>query len=724
MKKLVVLILLSSLAWTVQAQYPTVTIQQIQTVSAQALANCVDTINFSGDTVITHGTVVMDGGISQSPADNRNVWIQSGSGSFSGIDLYTIGVPVPVPGTDVLDLIAGDSVEITGIVTTFANESELIPLNINVLAISKPVFVNPIGVSDLNDNTRTNNLVTGEQWEGAYVELTNVTVATVDPFTSGGVDRVSFNVQDASGNLVNISDRFLAQRLPSGGGAFTPPTAGTVYDTIRGVVSHSGNGCTGGTGRGYEIYPFDAADYVVAIGLAPPQIGTSQRSPITPTGGQDISISATITDVDGTVNSATLYYAVGVGNNTFQSIPMTSIGGGSTYQANIPSSLYNDGDLVKYYICADDNDALTGCNPDVPGGIFDPQFFRVRDNGLTIADVQFTPYTNGNSGYRSLEVTLRGVVTASAEPGNLGFVYIQQAGETAWAGIPLVENTALASLVVGDSVEVTGIVQEAFGLTRLEDISSVNTISSGNAPPAPVEVDPGVFSIYDFAAVEQYEGMLVTLKNAAGGPMYVVAESADGGNNFGEYRIGTDLFDPLNGSRVIAGRQDGNASSSLNFSHINDSTWISTAGTIDTSQLPICVVTYGDSMESLTGIMYYSFSAMKLLPRNNADVTGFKGANCPDGIISGIEDELEGSTFTAYPNPTMGTLYLDYTFTKPVNGSAVLLDLMGRTLGAKELDGIAGTVGFETHSLTAGTYLIRISADNTPIEFKKVVILK
>lgn len=723
MRKLIVLTLLSCLTWTVRAQYPVVTIQQIQTVSAQALANCVDTLNFLGDTVVTHGTVVMDGGLSQ-VTGNRNIWLQSGPGPFSGIDIFTTGVPVPIPGTDVLDLIQGDSIEITGIVTTFGNESELVPLNINVLDIGKTVYVNPVSVGDLNDNTRTNILTTGEQWEGAYVEFINVTVASVNPFSAAGVDRVSFDIQDASGNLIGVSDRFLAQRLPSAGGSFVAPTAGTVYDTLRGVIAHSGNGCTGATGRGYELYPFDAADYVIAFGAAPPQIGVSQRSPITPASSQDVSISATITDADGSVVSAALFYAIGIGNNTYQQIPMMSIGGGSTYQATIPSSLYSDGDFIKYYICATDNDALTGCNPNVPGGVISPQFFRVRDNGITIPDVQFTPFANGNSGYSSLEVSLKGVVTASAEPGNLGYVYLQQKGESGWAGIPLIGNTALASLLVGDSVEVTGVIRESFGLTRLEEISSVSVISSGNALPAPIEVDPSVFSTYDFAVNEQYEGMLVTLKNAGGGSLYVVAESADGTNNFAEYRVGTDIFDPLNGSRVIAGRQDANSASSLNVSYINDLTWITTGGNIDTTQISICVVSYTDSMESVTGIMYYSFSAMKLLPRNNADFVGFSGANCPDGINTAVEDELVGSTFTAYPNPTMGMLYLDYTFPQRTRGTAVLLDLMGKTVGQQELDGIAGTVSFSTQSLSAGTYLMRIFAEGAPIAYRKVVVLK
>jgi hypothetical protein len=61
--------------------------------------------------------------------------------------------------------------------------------------------------------------------------------------------------------------------------------------------------------------------------------------------------------------------------------------------------------------------------------------FRVRNNGTQIQDVQFTPFNNGNSLYRDMEVTVEGVVIASAQTsgaGDLGYVYIQQEGLIEW----------------------------------------------------------------------------------------------------------------------------------------------------------------------------------------------------------------------------------------------------------------------------------------------------
>ena len=697
------------MAGALHAQYPVVTIQQIQTVPLDSLNACNDLSPFNGDTVITHGVVVMDGGLAQA-GGGRNIWLQNGTGPFSGLNLFTTGVPTPVPGTDVLDLVAGDSIQLTGVISTFGTETQIAPLDIQVLDFGRPVVSQLVDVGDLNDANRVNILPTGEQWEAAYVEITNVTVTSVDFFS--GNTRVSFNVADANGNVVNISDRFLAQRLPAAGGSFVPPPVGARFDTIRGVISHSANGCTGAGGRGYEIFPFQASDYVV--GFSAPLISNVNRNPVTPTSSQDVTVFASIEDPDGNVASASLFYAVGVANTSFLSVPMTNTG--STYSATIPSAAFSDGDFVKYYISATDDSAATSTSP--VDGPNQPYFFTARDNGLTIYDVQFTPFPNGISGYLGREVTVEGVVTASAATGDLGFVHIQEEGQTSWGGLQLVEGANLATLERGDRVRVTGTIQESFGLTRMSVLGDAVLLSSGNTLPDPVEVDPNDFTTYDFALNERFEGMLVQLTNPAGGGVYVVEQNADGNNNFAEYRVGSNLLDPLNGCRVLAGRVTGTAFSSLNFSFINDSTWISESGVING---PVCIVSAGDTMASLTGIMTYTFGNMKLLPRNNDDADAFSGANCENGITS-VEDLLAAG-LTAYPNPGRTEVNLRYDFDRAVRGTAELMDLTGRRLQTLSLTGSTGTLRFDTQALPRGTYLLRVSAEGQLVRTLKVALI-
>lgn len=713
MKKLFLLLCLGGMLSSLQAQ-DTITIQQIQNVSANDLAACIDTSFYLNDTIYTYGVVVQDGGQAQS-AGGRNLWLQNGAGPFSGIDLYTIGVPTPVPGTDVLDLLTGDSVVVKGLITRFGNETEIVPLDITVVGTGKTVQSQVIALGDLNDNVQENLPDTGEQWEGSYVTMTDLTVTAVSFFS--GNNRVSFICADALGNLINISDRFLIQRLPANGGTYVPPNVGDRFDTIRGVVAHSANGCFGANGRGYELYPHQASDYVIAQGAASPLISNISRNPITPSSTQDVTISATIEDNDGTITSATLHYAVGVSNTSFLTVAMT--GSGSTFTGTIPNTAFSEGDFVKYYITAEDNDLLTATVPDINNN-FNPLFFAVRDNGTTIFDVQFTPYANGNSGYTGLEVTVEGIVTATADANDLGFVYMQQETGSAWTGISLVQNAQLASLQRGDKISVRGTVAESFGFTRIEDIITVTPISTGNPVPAATDADPAIFSDYDFAVTEAYEGMLVRLVAANNADLYVVDENADDPNNFAEYTVGSDQFDPMSGSRVLAGRVTGSAFGSLAFSYVNDTSWATNDGIMT---VPACAVVVGDTMTSLTGIMYYSFGQMKLLPRNNDDAEAFSGANCVNGVNS-IESDLAGTSLKVFPNPTAAALNVQYDFPKMVRAEAILTDLMGRRIAKQTIVNQNGTIQFQTNQLSSGTYLLNLQVEGVVIARQKVMVIK
>jgi DNA/RNA endonuclease YhcR with UshA esterase domain len=719
MRKIVLIAMLVFLGGIarLQAQIPVVTIQDVQMVDPMDLAACNDSANFFGDTVTVYGTVVMEGGIANS-AGGRQLWIQNGTGPFSGIDIRYSGGGATSPD-DMLDLQAGDSVKITGVVERFSGETQLNPLEngVEVVNSARPVFRNPISVGDLNDNMRVNNLSTGEQWEGSYVTIYNVTVSSVDYFSSN--TRVSFNVQDANGNVMNISDRFDSQRLSNG---FVPPTVNTVYDSISGVIAHSENGCTNQNGRGYEMFPFQASDLVVRAGTSGPLISAINRNPVAPTSSQDVTVFANIEDADGTIQSAELLFAVGIGNNSYNTVAMTNTSG-NTYEGTIPNTAFSDGDFVKYYITARDNDGFSSTRPNVPSGNFDPLFFAVRDNGLGIYDLQFTPFADGNSGYLDLTVTVTGIVTASPEVDNLGATaFIQQANTNQlWSGIQLLPGaTAFTGLVVGDSVTITGSVQENFGQTGLT-VDMLDNHGQANNPITPRAVDPDLFSSYDFTVNEAYESMLLTLENPnSGSKIYVVEQNADGPNsNFAEYRVGADVFDPASGSRVIAGRQTGNSPTSLNFSYVNDSSWITNSGMM---RVPACVVNYQDSMESISGIMFYSFGNMKLLPRTNDDMVGFRGANCSVGVS--VEDELAGQNLLVYPNPTSGQLFVDYRFSSVVSAQLDLYDLMGRRVLSQSIRGLEGTELLATQQLKSGTYLLSLSVEGQVIDRKKVVVTK
>ncbi|MFK7971529.1 MAG: T9SS type A sorting domain-containing protein [Bacteroidia bacterium] len=725
MKRSLLLISLLGLAMAMMAQIQTVTIFQVQDVNAADLQMCNDTSAYLGDTVTTTGVVMMDGGQAFS-ADGHNLWLQDGFGPFQGVDIRD-GETADRPTNNLDQLLAGDSIRITAIVERFGGETQLnpIPNGVTVLGAGKAIGYTRVAISDLGDASQTNQITTGEQWEGQYVELVGPLTVTAVSAPFGG-NRQTFVISDGTGNKIQVTDRFPAGRSSNAtGGLLAIPQVGARYDTLRGYITHNyPNGCAAGGGLafGYEINPFLSSDVVVQAGSSAPSLSALSRSPITPTSMQDVNINVTIEDVDGTVTLAEMFYAVGASNPNYVSVPMTNTAG-DNYTAAVPATAFSDGDFVKYYVCATDNDNLSACLPDVPGSASNPRFFTVRDNGkLTIRDIQFTPFSDGRSGYDQAVVTVEGVVVASAEATSLGTIFIQQENETQWAGILLAGNPALSALKEGDKVEVTGTVLDAgngpsFDFTRIDNITAINTIGTGVITP--VEIDPSNFSVYDAQLTEPYEGMLVTVKTpgTTGQKLYVVDKNPDGPtNNFGEYTLGSDIFDPAVGCRVLAGRNTGSAPGSLNFSFVNDSTWENNSGVMN---VPVYEVNYQDSMISMSGIMYYSFGNMKLLPRRNDDVVAYSGQN---GIGVSIEGPLAGSEVVAYPNPAFEQLNVRYNFPVAAKASIVLRDMLGRTIAMERVNGTEGRVSFATNSYAKGTYVLTVVAEGAVVARQKVIL--
>lgn len=668
------------------AQYPLVTIKDIQEATSANLSNCVDESPMVGDTVTVRGKVVMDGGLEQLTSA-KQVWLQSDTGGpWSGLDIYD----VIANGTteDIDNLLAGDSIEIVGVVLEYQGETELAPIGANSVTLygqSQTIHSTVVSVGAFNDNQQNNILTTGEQWEGVFCEIQNVTVVSVDFFTSGG-DRVSFTVQDQNGNVMNVGDRFAVQRLPSNGGNFSAPNVGDAFDFIKGVILHSKNDCPGfSNGRGYEIHPFHEDHY--EYGVTAPNISNVAQTPTIPTSSQSVEVVADVTDADGTVQSVTLYWATGTSGGTFSPLSMT-LGSGSQYSGTIPAQA--NGTYVRWYIQAVDNDGSETFYPSTNPNTF-TRLYKVIDGNPTIYDVQYTPYSSGSSWLQDQTVTVEGVVTAAINntgAGDLGQVYIQQEGQATYAGIWLSDNVNIANLTSldrGDKISVTGRVIESFGMTALTDITTAPTVL-GTGTINPTVVVPDSFALYNPAAHEKYEGMLLRYEHpTAGQKLYVTQKNADSPNPWGEYRVGTTLTPPESGSRVIAGRPGSNCSYFVSF--VNDSLFEP-----DMNVRPY-IVNAGHTMESMTGILFYSFSNMKLLPRNNNDIVGYSGL-----VTANFDTDLD--TACAEVNQ-------DITFT---NLSSVIADDLSWDFG----DGSTGTAEEEIHAYaTAGIYTVSLTATNT-----------
>ncbi len=712
-------------------EYPKYTIKQIQERSQEDLRNCVDASTFFGTGGTTRQTVKV-GGIVTMPGDQavtarsrdnerRQVWIRSGSGPWSGLGIIVAGNDSKVSNLlSVVDnLMPGDSVIVTGLVDEFNGESQILVIENGIEVVGHfpaKASIEPklLSVGELNNENSINNLTTGEQWEGTFVEIRNVTVVNVSTFSSTtavyGTNRVTFDVIDGEGNRIRISDRFIAGRTRENHpqGTLNVPVVGDFYKSIKGIVIHNINGCRGtASANGYSIDPFQENHYEKG---EVPIISNLRRDKAYSNLTTGMVVTATITHRSLEITNASLHYAVGVNNNTYTAVPMTK-GAENVYSATIPAQA--EGSFVKYYVSARDAVGATATIPNVPAGI-PAQFYVVREGLLTVSDVQYTPYTNGTSGFVGFPVTVEGIVTSTVN--DLGQVFIQQEGATSWGAIYGVGNEALNTLALGDRVRITGTVQDGpstagnFNFTRLVEVSAVSKLASGITTITPLVISPTALSAAD---AEKYESMLVRIQAPENGHLYVVHTNpnATGTSNFGDYRVNSDNSKTNEGTIVLAGRRDANVTSSLSVPYVNDARWATTDGEMTVEPI---VMTKGSTIQSLTGIVHYSFNFFKIFPRTASD---FTGVNVVLSLTASKDNQ-----YSVYPNPSNGVFNLQ-GFEAGKGLTAIVWDLSGRRVLAESINSNDQPVNVS--SLKGGMYVLTVQDAKGGIVYRnKVSVIK
>jgi len=712
----------------------------VQYVSATDLANCNDTSAYIGDTVKVIGIVMHDGNLTEIPSSSTAGGYRAAihlmdtatagmGGDFKGVQIHGVfnagGGNEPVIALNTL--VAGDSVEITGWVGRYQGETQIYPLdNSSVVVLGSGTAPAPraVNVGDLNDANRVNQLPTGEALEGSLVMLNNVTVTSVNFFSGGS--RVSIDVTDANGNTINVSDRFLVQKLPGhttvnpgspqSVGTFVAPPVGLVYDTLIGIILHSENGCTGANGRGYEINPFDASHYVV--GVTPPSITTVTRNPIAPTSSDSPAITCKVTDFDGTITSVKVFYTNNIAGGTFQNATLSLVGGSSEDYAGVLPS-YGDGDMVGYYIEAIDNDGNISQFPATPSGQTNPnlKIYTVRDNGLTIVDIQkVLDLDNDASYYEGDTVTVTGVVSASSKDYDLGYVYIQQPGATEFGGLNLIGNSDLVLLLRTEEVTVRGVIEEYYGFTRMQVIDVTKT---GNVIANEVTYfDPSDAALHTDNEMEIYESMLVGVENGATG-IYMTDED----RGFGDYEVGSSAT-ASTVTRITAGRQSGNAFTSLWVSLVTSGFYWDNDGQMEVDTV---ITTIDMQMDTITGIMYYGFGNYKIMPRNNDDIVGLSENGNPidldstDLTLPNSVVEINGKSIetNVYPNPANSSITVSISGLN-TNFIVAIYDISGRLVSTTT---IATNNTISVDALQNGVYLMKVTdLEGNQLAIDKMVI--
>jgi len=276
-----------------------------------------------------------------------------------------------------------------------------------------------------------------------------------------------------------------------------------------------------------------------------------------------------------------------------------------------------------------------------------------------IYDIQYTTAPSGDSPEDGNIVTTRGVITGIVKYGSARHSFFIQDSAKAWNGI-YIYNTNDSTLVIGDSVEVTGTVDEFFNTTQIGFVSNITVLNSGNTLPTPVA------NTTMSANSEEWEGVLINVTNA----------------ECTSNTVGNGMWEINDGSGGLKADDD------IFFYH-----------------LTAVVGTYYD----VTGIGHYSFNEYKILPRDFNDIS-----------TSTSVDELSNNTVSVYPNPTNGIL--NFNMVKE-NSTINIIDITGKTLKTVKTNTTKVSMNLNTFANGLYFYNITDSEGNT-VATNRFVIAK
>ncbi len=729
----------------------TSTIMVVQTVPNDSLAIGHDRSLKIGDTVTVTGRVVAPSVVNASGNDfrilmrgnnSRTIYIQDTSNSIWG------GIIVrqsdTVSNTGITNLDSGMKVTLTGIVGEFPDitSSGATQLKLDTLSIitvlptvkKRPAPIN-VNVSDF-DSLGTVKFLTGEKYEGMYVQLNNVTIGPQSQLGSRNIRRLI----DAQGNFIylrDFSNFYSIFPTPSWGWtAWTPPSIGATVTSIRGVIINSAYADANGGLYGYVIVPIYPND--LTMGNTPPFISTVSRNPGVPKPGNTVQVNAVITDTldhPASVDSCQLYYRVNRGAYTrLHMTPNVNI-----YSATMPAQPL--GTLVEYFIRAKDNQGAVRLNPsDTSRSTY---FYYVRNSDtMSIKDIQYTPNNGGYSAYNGYTVYTKGIITAdtsdipafsfSSEGGSQTSprrVIIQDpliAG--GWSGI-WIDGAPTDQYVKGQEVMVTGQVVETNGMTKIVVATQgdIQLISSNNPLPNFEVLTPAVVAdnkIDGDTTAEKWESVLIKFANQCV-ISCINAPSASGCTS--EYPLPDTSFRRNYGEILVVypgenieariELQDGN--------HSKVNGWDKTMANYYNQNLPGQLLWKWDGISSLQGVLYYAFGKYKMVPRTNADF----------GNVIAVEPIGEIATQfylkQNYPNPFNPVTNIVYNLPTEAEVTVKIFNLLGQEVMTL-VSGIQNRglheIKFDGRNLASGMYIYSMEANTFEgthfRDVKKMVLVK
>ncbi len=680
---------------------------------------------YLGDTITVTGVLTTDPRVIRNVGAHFSFYIQNpDSAAWGGMDVFTIDTSADILNAGFGSIDSGYVIQVTGVLTKYGTDiwgnfelepigsASIAPIPINILDAggNRPAPVE-VKVSDLVSGDKTSGGVShfsiGTKYKNSYVILRNLTVKSRTQSSSSGMWTVT--IEDSLGNTIDVYDpsEYFTGRSFGVTPKWVPPAPGSKIDYIRGILGAYSS-------YGYEIIPLYPGD--VKVGKYTPSITatgfSTRRSPAIPTASDPVNVRVLVTNANPNaasliVDSVALYYSVNSG--AFTRIKMTA-DTGNTYIATIPPKA--DGSFVRYFYSAWQDSTLAS-QSNYPDTSRTALFYYVRSAGYTIRDIEYTPFSDGNSGVADLLVTVKGVILADTSdyPAEIDhenqstktpYAFMQDAAAP-WSGVMLYDTTA-DKLHRGESVSLTGIVSMYNGQTEI----SVNSFTNLAVPEplfTPVKIktsDIGQRANGDSLA-RKWQGVLVEFDS-----VYIVDNDPDGptysitgpNGSFREYMVD-------DGSGKCRVDDDGSNTYSVDP---HDTAW------------GFHIMPKGAFIQGLIGIIKYKNSEYKLEPRTNSDFVGeLDGVRQTSSVVP--------SSFSLsqnYPNPFNPSTKIKYSIAKAGYVSLKIYNILGQqvaTLGNQYQTAGNYTATFDASRLASGIYFYRLNAGSFSA-VKKMLLLK
>jgi len=426
-----------------------------------------------------------------------------------GLQDATGGIALFLNG-ETMDLQMGDFITVTGAIEQYNGKAEVVPSTVDdILVVSQG---NPLPA--VQELTIAEFLASPELYESELLKFSTATIIDGTWPSSGN---------DANITITDVSEAEVTMRVDKD------------TDVDEGLEPQGTFELTGISGQydssdpfdsGYQILPRFYSDIIV-LGDISPVFTNISFTPENPTPDDIVTVTAEIID-DGTVSAQIIYV---VDDSPDLEADMTTEDG-TVFTGTIPSQ--TDGSIVTFYIVADDGVNDSVMSEEVVYVVHAPESLT------SIYDIQYTTDPSGDSPLVGQTVTIGGIVTAEFWGGSSNRNFYVQDEEAPYCGVIVFEyggwdnfelhnalGEVVESLAEGDSVVVTGMVEEYYGKTEITDVTEVIVYGPAGRTINPLEVTAGQI-MTDGPDAEAYEGVLVSVNN-------VVIDNPDLG--YGEWSI-------------------------------------------------------------------------------------------------------------------------------------------------------------------------------------------